>query len=291
MFEFVTVKVKCPHCEHSLMDSIKKVDNTESIAMNIAFSGKKGLIYLSSIYGSYNYGCDVQIPRDQIVEFSCPHCGKNLKTGKDCPACSAPLMEINMAEGGVIKFCSRCGCKQHSAEFEDLSLTLKIFHEEYAKYQDENPEEAILTRQEVREKSKLPTHKEIMKTGSYLLSFCPHCNKSLIRDNMIEFKIIRQDDESGYLMLSPYLNVFTHKSTIRLPQDEIAKDILCPSCGHSLIVPNNQCGKCGNRTMKIHVSAMSKLTDFFICTKKGCTWHGLSEQDYNDIALEDSKEW
>ena len=42
---------------------------------------------------------------------------------------------------------------------------------------------------------------------------------------------------------------------------------------------------------KINVSASSKLIDFYICTKKGCKWHGLSEEDLYSIKLEESDEW
>jgi hypothetical protein len=33
------------------------------------------------------------------------------------------------------------------------------------------------------------------------------------------------------------------------------------------------------------------MIDFFICAKKGCTWHGLNKKDLDDIRLEDSVEW
>jgi hypothetical protein len=33
------------------------------------------------------------------------------------------------------------------------------------------------------------------------------------------------------------------------------------------------------------------MIDFFVCAKKGCTWHGLSKEDLDEIRLEDSMEW
>ena len=39
------------------------------------------------------------------------------------------------------------------------------------------------------------------------------------------------------------------------------------------------------------VGATSRLVDFYVCSKKGCTWHGLSREDMNDIRLEQSLEW
>ena len=44
-------------------------------------------------------------------------------------------------------------------------------------------------------------NKEIIESGSYLMSYCPHCKKSLIPDDMLKLKIINEKDEEGYVML------------------------------------------------------------------------------------------
>ena len=51
------------------------------------------------------------------------------------------------------------------------------------------------------------------------------------------------------------------------------------------------CPECGSEVAKISVAALSKMIDFYICSKKGCTWHGLSDNDIKDIMFEDSEEW
>ena len=130
---------------------------------------------------------------------------------------------------------------------------------------------------------------EIIETGAFLHSYCPECKKSLIEDDMLKLKI--SNGEKGFLMLSPYLNVFTSKSTIFLSEDKVVKDVQCPHCNTSLITDNRTCGKCSSPVAKINVGARTKLIDFYICTKKGCKWHGLNEEDYIDIRLEDSLEW
>ncbi len=94
-----------------------------------------------------------------------------------------------------------------------------------------------------------------------------------------------------FLTLSPYLNVFTTKSTIFLPEDKAVSDVLCFHCEKSLIEEKKKCGKCESPIARISVSARTKLIDFYICTKKGCRWHGLSEDDLYNIKLEDSDEW
>jgi uncharacterized OB-fold protein len=76
-----------------------------------------------------------------------------------------------------------------------------------------------------------------------------------------------------------------------LPEDKIVGDLVCPHCDHTLIVPDKNCEKCGSPVARISVSARVKLIDFYICTKKGCRWHGLSENDLYEIRLEDSNEW
>jgi len=99
------------------------------------------------------------------------------------------------------------------------------------------------------------------------------------------------DGEVGDLFLSPYLNVFLHKSTIGIPDSSLAKDISCPRCGKSLLLKDETCGECGSPVVKLVVEAVSRRIDFYICSRKGCTWHGLNVDDVDDIMLDDSVEW
>ncbi len=91
--------------------------------------------------------------------------------------------------------------------------------------------------------------------------------------------------------MSRYLNSFTSKFTINLSDDKTVSDIKCFHCDTSLVEKDDSCGKCSSPTAKINVSAYTKLIDFYICTKKGCQWHGLSEDDLYSIKLEESDEW
>ena len=108
---------------------------------------------------------------------------------------------------------------------------------------------------------------------------------------MLKFKVIRNKNESGFILLSPFLNVFSSKSTVYLPEDESVGDIRCFHCDKSLMVADGACERCGTKIAKILVSARTKMIDFFICSKKGCTWHGVSKEDLDEIRLEDSNEW
>jgi Zn finger protein HypA/HybF involved in hydrogenase expression len=188
--------------------------------------------------------------------------------------------------GGKVAICSRNGCKNHFVEFEDLSVALKKMYQEYglAGKDDFKPDHEI-----TQVEKPVDEKQETIESGAFMNSYCPHCSKSLIEDNMLKLKI--HNGEEGYLMLSPYLNVFTSKSTIFLEEDKALKDVRCWHCDKSLIPEEKNCGKCGSDVVKIEVGARTKLIDFYICTKKGCRWHGLSGDDYYDIRLQDSLEW
>jgi hypothetical protein len=192
--------------------------------------------------------------------------------------------------GGKVSICSRSGCKNHHVEFEDLSMALRKLYQEYGFRGRKYPKKEQPSEQQSKTVEKpVDEHTEIIETGTFLQSYCPHCRKSLIVNDMLKLKII--NGEEGFLLLSPYLNSFTSKSTIYLPEDKPVTDIMCFHCDASLVENDKSCGKCGSPVAKINISASSKLIDFYICTKKGCRWHGLSEEDLYSIKLEESDEW
>lgn len=293
MFNFVSLSVKCPLCGNSFMDSDNLVDNAPSIGINIEIEGKKGTIHLSSIYGSYNYTCDIETPENEVANFSCPHCAGLLNNDIECDVCKAKMVPVYLDMGGKVAICSRKGCKNHFVEFEDLSNALRKLYQEYGyesktHHIDEPP--AI---EEIAEeiKSEEEEHKEIIETGSFLQAYCPHCKRSLIDSDMLKLKIVKDNDETGYIMLSPYLNVFSSKSTVFLQEGKPVGDLRCFHCNESIMVKDKDCEQCGSPVARISIGAVAKLIDFYICSKKGCRWHGLSENDISEIKLEDSLEW
>jgi len=288
MYEFVALSLKCRFCGESLMDKKVLVDNEASIKLNVEQGNKKGVIHLSSIYGSYNYTCDFEIPDGEIASFSCPHCHKEMNSKDECLACGGDMVPFYLDMGGKVSICARSGCKNHHVEFEDLSLALRKLYQEYGFRGRKYPkDERKVT--EAKPEKVMTEAEEIIESGSFLQSYCPHCRKSLIENEMLKLKIV--NGKEGFLLLSPYLNSFTSKSTIFLPEDKAVSDIKCFHCDRSLVVEDKTCGKCGSPISKINVSASSKLIDFYICTKKGCKWHGLSEEDLYSIKLEESDEW
>lgn len=292
MYNFISLKVKCPHCNHSLMDDNKLVDHEASIKLNIKIGDKTGVINLSSIYGSYNYVCDIATPDGEIAEFYCPHCNEQVIEEENCKICDAPMIPLTLDMGGVVSICSRSGCKNHAIEFEDLSVAIKKIYQEYGFRGREYPKDLDLRGQFPKHGVKIDEEKEIIESGTFLNSYCPHCKKSLIDHNMLKLKILDYDKkESGYVMLSPYLNVYSTKSTIFLKENKPVGDIKCFHCDKSLIVEDKSCELCNSSIAKISIGARTRLIDFYICSKKGCKWHGLSKDDLYDIKLEDSMEW
>jgi len=284
MTSHVALKLKCPSCHKSLMDKSHKIDGHSSIGLNMEVKGKKGWLRLSPVYGSYKVESEFPIAKDAIVKISCPHCQELLTSASECEICGARMVPMMLEEGGRMFICSRRGCKKHFLEFEDINGALAKFHDTYS-YSGKPAAIAARTAQKEEPEA------EVLPTGFFLQSYCPHCQRSLIDKNAIKFTVINKKGKEGTLLLSPYLNIFTNKSTIEIPEGEQVKDLRCPHCRQSLIEKGHKCGKCGSLTAKITVSAMQKLISFYICLRKGCSWHGLSNKDASLIMLEDSPEW
>lgn len=288
MYEFLSLKLNCPSCGKSLMDADHLVDNEQSIKLDLDLNGKKGKIWLSSIYGSYNYTSDIELPAGEEVKLSCPHCHDHISSDADCLVCGADMIAFVLDIGGKVSVCSRIGCKNHFVEFDDLTVALKKLYQEYGYSGKDMPRPERI---KPPEPPKVDETREIISSGAHLQTYCPHCHKSLEINDQIKLIIINDKDETGYVMLSPFMNVFTSKSTIFLPEEKAVKDVICPHCKKSLKVDNKICGLCKSDVAGIKVSARTRLLDFYICTKKGCRWHGLSDDDLYDIKMEDSLEW
>lgn len=130
MQKTVVVSVKCPHCDHSLMDEANLLNEVPSIHLKARCGEKEGNIHLCSHYGCYDHTCDIELASGEIAEFSCPHCGTKLS--KDtCEKCNAPMVPLLLENGGKVSFCSRKGCPQHQIVFENVSDAIQLFYDEY----------------------------------------------------------------------------------------------------------------------------------------------------------------
>ena len=235
---------------------------------------------------------EFEIADKKTAAFFCPACHHTLKNAMNCEVCDAPLVTFQLLEGGIIKICSRKGCQNHLLDFENDDLAMAQLYNAFSIGSGEEESEPYgIEAENTRIVSEDQEIQKIVKEGTFLSSYCPHCRFSLIDDEGITFTVVNGNGQEGTLSLSPYLNVFTHKSTIQIPSGETVQDLICPRCRKSLINHKNHCERCGSRIALINVSAMRQLIAFYICLRKGCTWHGISDEDTQLIALEDSREW
>ena len=130
----IQVNLQCPHCRENLMDAEYKIDNQDSVRVEVELGGKRGWLRLSSLYGSYTIESEFDLPLGTIATFFCPHCDTELRSKRFCEECGAPMVAMNFKEGGIVQICSRRGCKKHLIEFEDLESELRAFYNRYSPF-------------------------------------------------------------------------------------------------------------------------------------------------------------
>ena len=121
MSQQILISVKCPHCQKSLISDSVLLDKLPVIELEAKIGEKVGKILLSQEYGSYNKKfVGVDDVMGSIAVFSCIHCHQPFPVIQNCD-CRAPLVGMQLEVGGMIKICSRNGCKMHSLEFQDVN--------------------------------------------------------------------------------------------------------------------------------------------------------------------------
>lgn len=131
MTKNVSLNVKCTHCNQSLMDYKKPINEKPSIKVKIKNLDNEGILWLCSIYGCYEKMCDIKLEEGSSVEVFCTHCGGLLNTNDDCKECNGKLFNFNIEIGGVVAACNVVGCSSHYIKMENLTDTLRKFHLEY----------------------------------------------------------------------------------------------------------------------------------------------------------------
>jgi len=276
MSDRLLLRVQCPGCGVSLMDPHHLLDRLPAIRLQGRMDEASGILWLSALYGSHALEADFPLPDEGIVALACPHCGDELAHPFTCDACGAPMAALDVVGGGKVHVCTRLGCHRHFLEISDpareVSTLCRTTTAAARQVADEGDRVALAT-------------------GTFLATYCPHCRVSLIRDEDLVFEVQNPAGEWGELVLSPYLNVFNHESTVDIPASREVQDLRCPECHHSLVVPDRTCDACGAHVAAVTVLAMRKLITFYICLREGCHWHGISTEDTQLIALEASAEW
>jgi len=132
----LAVNVKCPYCKKSLMEESQVIDGYPSVKVVIQHHNKRGTLYLSSIYGSYNIISEFFIPMEELVLFFCPHCDSSLLIKNLCDKCSAPMTIFELLNGGQVQVCSRRGCKKHLIEYSNLAQEISDLYNIYEVFAD-----------------------------------------------------------------------------------------------------------------------------------------------------------
>ncbi len=107
------VEVSCARCNHSLMDSRRKIEGHPAIRITVSFDNKHGWFLLSCLYGSHKIATEHEIPPGTILNMFCPHCHAELMGGAKCGECEAPMVPMILRGGGVVQICARRGCIGH----------------------------------------------------------------------------------------------------------------------------------------------------------------------------------
>ena len=109
----IPLDVSCARCYHTLMDPEVEIDGRPSIGLAASVNGTRGLLNLSSVYGSYSLLSEQDVPRGAVATFFCPHCEAELIDAWECPLCGAPMSGMVVRGGGTLHVCTRRGCKNH----------------------------------------------------------------------------------------------------------------------------------------------------------------------------------
>ncbi|MFC2111755.1 NAD(P)H-dependent oxidoreductase subunit E [Bacteroidota bacterium] len=107
------IEVSCPRCNHSLMKPEHIIDNLPCIHVTISYNRKHGWLRLSSLYGSFSFECEIEVPFETELNFFCPHCHEDLGGSSECPECGAKMILMIVRGGGTVQICPRRGCKGH----------------------------------------------------------------------------------------------------------------------------------------------------------------------------------
>lgn len=131
----------------------------------------------------------------------------------------------------------------------------------------------------------------VLKSGSFLRCYCPHCSLSLMKDEMVHLETINADGNAGWVELSPYLNAFERKSNLQLKEGEEVADLRCWHCHASLRAGERKCDRGDSHVACFLVGISTVRVPFYFCMRAGCHWHLIDPDDEHQIILDDSMEW
>lgn len=156
------ISVQCPYCGEGLQDESHTINEEPTFALLCEVpSGDeivKDVVYFSAFHGDNLNETNLDIKDGLITRFFCPFCESDLGSSHDCDLCGAPLIRLQLRQGGMLQycleayarntsdkldpmnfvgmvhFCSRKGCQKHLIEFANPNADIKEFYEAYAPF-------------------------------------------------------------------------------------------------------------------------------------------------------------
>ncbi len=107
------VELSCPQCNHTLMRPDHIIDGYPAIQIIVSYGREHGWCRLSSLYGSFNFESEHEIPIDTKLQIFCPHCHTELLGAYACPECHTTMVTMIIRGGGTVQICPKRGCKGH----------------------------------------------------------------------------------------------------------------------------------------------------------------------------------
>jgi NADH-quinone oxidoreductase subunit E len=118
----IPLEVRCPRCNHTLMDPNHVMDGYQAVRVTISFENRHGWMCLSSLYGSSAVSSQYAVPEGAIASFFCPHCHNELLGSTACPECGVRMVPMIVRGGGMVQVCPRRGCKGHRLDLNGVNL-------------------------------------------------------------------------------------------------------------------------------------------------------------------------
>lgn len=110
------ISVTCPECNRSLMTWDHLMNGAPMIHVTAATNKGHGWLRMSSYYGDYRVELENDVEHNEVVDFFCPKCHAQLRTTRTCVKCDAPMLPLFIRGGGIVRICTRRGCKEHQLD-------------------------------------------------------------------------------------------------------------------------------------------------------------------------------
>jgi NADH-quinone oxidoreductase subunit E len=115
------LSVRCPRCNHTLMDAEHQIEGHASIALLMSSGYKQEWLRLSALYGTHTFETESGAAAGSVPRVFCPHCIEELRGGTVCLDCEAPFVPLIVEGGAILQVCSRLGCTGHLLDLSGVN--------------------------------------------------------------------------------------------------------------------------------------------------------------------------